>query len=119
MCFCQIPSVCVSEAVLSFQKSRNSERDFNRDYPKSNPERIALFETPESREEVKKKRGGSRVVFEVMAKLAGDLEATPSMMEDVEVDDDTPNRHEFRLGVRTELMTTPNLRRMTLGVESK
>ena len=76
--------------------------------------------------EEQKKTREVRAIFEVMAKFAGDVEATPSMMEDVDVDDDVPMGHvskpmemAFRLGVRTELMTSPNLRRRTPWVDSK
>ena len=43
-------------------------------------------------EEVKKKRA-LKAVFEVMANLLDDVDATPTMMEDVEVDDGVPMGH--------------------------
>ena len=71
-----------------------------------------------------------KAVFEVMANLAGAIDGTSSMMEDV--DDNAPmgarveNRlkwalmeMESRSGVRTELMTMPSPRRHTpwVGLE--
>ena len=49
-------------------------------------------ELPNRVEEVKTKRE-LKAVFEVMANLAGDVDATSTMMEDVEVDDGVPMRH--------------------------
>ena len=70
----------------------------------------------------------AKAVFEVMANLAGAIEAIPSMMENV--DDDAPMGHvskqmwalmemEFRLGVRTEMMTMSTPRQKTLWVDPK
>ena len=64
-----------------------------RDYRRSNPARLALFGTPESSGGSEEEAGPHKAVFEVMANLAGDAEATPSMMDDVEVDDDVPMEH--------------------------
>ena len=49
-------------------------------------------ELPIQSDEVKKKRE-LKAVFEVMAKLAGDVEATPLMKNYVEVDDDVSMEH--------------------------